>query len=175
MRAVYGFVLVTILWSCTAPPPAELYAWQAKDYRISIADVEAWESTHGTLSKDVIVLLRTGYGTYWSDREAYMGTAEIGPDAVAKLHFPGLDPQAAQWLVDQGEIKASGLDTPSIDYGQSSLFERDQILFKADIPAFENVANLEQLPSIGAKAIALPMKIKDGSGGPLRIIALVES
>ena len=148
-------------------------ALQNKDYLINVADFEAWEAANGRLPDDVIVLLRTGYGKFWPDRLTYMGTDEIGPQAVAKLHFPGLDPAAATWLVNQRKIKAIGLDTPSIDYGQSTLFESHQILFKADIPAFENVANLEQLPSKGAWVIALPMKIKGGSGGPLRIVARV--
>lgn len=145
-----------------------------KDYLVNVADFEEWEATHGALAEDVIVLLRTGYGKFWPDRESYMGTAEIGPEAVAKLHFPGLDPAAAKWLVEQRKIKAIGLDTPSIDYGQSTLFESHQILFEADIPAFENVAKLEKLPAKGFWVVALPMKIKNGSGGPLRIVALVK-
>ena len=63
--------------------------------------------------------------------------------------------------------------TASIDYGQSSLFESHRILFAKNIPAFENVAALDQLPPTGAYIIALPMKIKGGSGGPLRIVAWV--
>ena len=143
------------------------------DYRVGIADFESWEAANGRLPDGCIVLLRTGYGRYWPDPEKYMGTAERGAEAVAKLHFPGLDPAAAQWLVDERQIDAIGLDTPSIDYGQSQLFEAHQILFKADIPAFENVANLDQLPVIGSWVIALPLKIKGGSGGPLRMVALV--
>ena len=68
---------------------------------------------------------------------------------------------------------AIGVDTASIDHGQSTLFESHRILFEKDIPAFENVANLDQLPVKGFSVIALPMKIKGGSGGPLRIIALL--
>ncbi len=143
------------------------------DYLVAVADFEAWEQDHGTLPDDVIVLLRTGYGQFWPDRERYMGTAERGANAVPKLHFPGLHPEAAQWLVDNRAIKAIGLDTPSIDYGQSTLFESHRILYTQNIPAFENVAHLDRLPLIGFTIIALPMKIKDGSGGPLRIIAIV--
>ncbi|MGI9554064.1 MAG: cyclase family protein, partial [Thermodesulfobacteriota bacterium] len=66
-----------------------------------------------------------------------------------------------------------GLDTPSIDYGQSQYFKSHQILFEKNVPAFENVANLDKLPPKGAVIIALPMKIKDGSGAPLRIVAIV--
>lgn len=143
------------------------------DYLVSVADFEAWESTHGPLPENSIVLLRTGFGQYWPDRIRYMGTDEKGAEAVAKLHFPGLEPEAAQWLVTNRSIRALGLDTPSIDYGQSTTFESHRILFEANIPAFENVANLDQLPATDFVVIALPMKIKDGSGGPLRIVAIV--
>lgn len=143
------------------------------DYQVTQADFEAWEATHGPLPDGVIVLLRTGYSQFWPDRERYMGTAERGAEAVAQLHFPGLHPEAARWLVDNRRIHAIGLDTPSIDYGQSALFEAHQTLFAANVPAFENVANLDQLPEVGFSVIALPMKIEGGSGGPLRIVALV--
>ena len=102
-----------------------------------------------------------------------MGTAEWGAEAVSKLHFPGLDPEAAQWFVTERSIKAIGLDTPSIDFGQSVLFESHQILFGENIPVFENVANIDKLPATGSFVMALPMKIKGGSGGPLRIVAFV--
>jgi kynurenine formamidase len=102
-----------------------------------------------------------------------MGTERLGPDAVKELHFPGLHPEAAKWLLENRKISAIGLDTPSIDYGQSELFESHRILFEKNIPAFENVANLDKLPTKGAIVFAMPMKIKGGSGGPLRIIALI--
>jgi len=92
---------------------------------------------------------------------------------VPLLHFPGLHPDAARWLVSNRAIHAIGLDTASIDYGQSSGFESHRILFAAGIPAFENVTRLEQLPASGFEVIALPMKIRGGSGGPLRIVAVV--
>ena len=144
------------------------------DYLVSTADLQSWEKSNGAIPKDTIVLLRTGYGKYWPDRKKYMGTDERGAQAVPKLHFPGLDPNAARWLTLNRAIKAIGLDTPSIDYGQSTLFESHRILFEKNIPAFENLANLDQLPSKGFYLIALPMKIKGGSGGPLRIIAIVK-
>ena len=70
-------------------------------------------------------------------------------------------------------IKAIGLDTASIDYGQSTLYESHRILYEHDIPAFENLATLERLPATGAIVVALPMKIKGGSGAPLRAMAIV--
>lgn len=144
-----------------------------RDYQVMVEDFKAWEAEHGRLPKGAIVLLNTGSARFWPDREAYMGTAERGADAVAKLHFPGLHPNAARWLVNLRDIGAIGLDTPSIDYGQSKRFESHQILFEGDIPAFENVTNLDGLPATGATVIALPMKIEGGSGGPLRIVAFV--
>ncbi len=142
-----------------------------RDYQVDVADFEGWEARHGPLPEGAIVLLRTGYGGHWGDRANYLGTEMTGPEAVPQLHFPGLDPDAAKWLVDQRSIAAIGLDTPSIDYGQSTLFDSHVTLFKAEIPAFENVANLDRLPEKDFLVVALPMKIAGGSGGPLRIIA----
>ena len=143
------------------------------DYLVSVADFESWEKRNGKIPPGTIVLLRTGFGKFYPDRKKYLGTEERGAEAVAKLHFPGLDPAAARWLTTNRSIKAIGLDTASIDYGQSTLFESHRALFEKNVPAFENVANLDQLPAKGFSVIALPMKIKGGSGGPLRIIAVL--
>ena len=144
-----------------------------RDYQVSSDDFIQWEKMHYKIPENIIVFLKTGYGQFYPDRIKYMGTEERGSEAVAKLHFPGLHPDAAKWLVQNRKIKAIGLDTPSIDYGQSQLFESHQILFAENIPALENVANLEQLPETGAYVLALPIKIKGGSGGPCRIVALL--
>jgi kynurenine formamidase len=143
------------------------------DYRITVSDFEDWETKNGTLPESVIVLLRTGYEQFWPDRIRYMGTDAVGPEAVAELHFPGLHPDAARWLVANRSVNAIGLDKPSIDFGQSTHFESHQVLFAADIPAFENLTNLGELPATGFVVIAMPIKIAGGSGGPLRIAAIV--
>jgi kynurenine formamidase len=144
-----------------------------RDYLIGVGDVQAWEARHGAIPDGSILLFRTGYGRFWPDAEAYMGTAERGQEAVAKLHFPGIDPELATWLVENRNIDAVGIDTPSIDYGQSTLFESHRILYAENIPGFENVANMDLLPETGFLVIALPMKIEGGSGGPLRMVAVV--
>ncbi len=144
-----------------------------RDYLVSVADLQAWEARNGLIPDGAIVLLRTGFARHWPDRERYMGTAERGPAAVAKLHFPGLDPEAARWLVEERVIHAIGLDTPSIDHGPSTDFMAHRILFEKNIPAFENVASMDGLPETGFDVVALPMKIRGGSGGPLRIIAVL--
>lgn len=141
------------------------------DYQIGIKDFQKWEKIHGEIPAGTIVLLNTGYGKYWSQWALYSGTKKTGADSLTELHFPGLDPAAAKWLVKERKIKAVGIDTFSIDYGQTKEFDTHQILTKENIPIFENVASMEQLPATNFKIIALPMKIKGGTGAPLRIIA----
>jgi len=143
------------------------------DYKVSTLDFQRWEAKNGSIPNGTIVLLRTGLSKHWPDKKSYMGTEVSGEKALPFLHFPGLHPEAAQWLVDNRKIKAIGLDTPSIDNGRSTGFESHRILFAANVPAFENLTNLDKLPAKGAYIIALPMKIKGGSGGPLRIIAYI--
>lgn len=144
-----------------------------RDYLVSVADLEAFETAQGRIQADTIVLLRTGWSRHWPDARRYMGTADRGADAVPNLHFPGLSVEAARWLVDQRRIKAVGIDTASIDRGQSTAFEAHRVLAAAQVPVFENVANLDRLPAEGFHVIALPMKIEGGSGGPLRALAFV--
>jgi kynurenine formamidase len=143
------------------------------DYQITPDVLDAWERTNGSMPVGAIVLFRTGWGSRWPDRLKYLGTATLGADAVAELHFPGIHPETARQLAARGTIDAVGIDTASIDYGQSKTFDTHQILFAANIPAFENMAELDRLPLKGSFVVALPMKIRGGSGGPLRIAAVV--
>jgi kynurenine formamidase len=144
---------------------------QDRDYRVATSDFTAWEMQHGRIPSGAIVLLQTGWAARWKDRAAYLGTARTGPEAVAELHFPGLHPEAARWLVRDRSVKAVGIDTASIDHGPSSSFESHVMLTEANVPVFENVASLDALPETGFVVAALPMKIRGGSGGPLRIVA----
>ena len=145
------------------------------DYLISVDDFKSWETKEQmTIPDGSIVLLQTGYADFYPDKKKYLGTTERGEHAISQLHFPGLSPEAAQWIVDNRSIKAIGIDTPSIDYGQSEFFKSHVILLIDNIPAFENLNNLEKLPNKGFEIIALPMKIKGGSGAPLRIVALLK-
>jgi kynurenine formamidase len=143
------------------------------DYQVTAEDLTAWERTRGAIPSNSIVLIRTGFSRRWPDAAGYLGTAERGGDAVAKLHFPGLHPDAARWLVANRTIRAIGIDTASIDYGQSTRFESHRELFEREIPAFENLTALDRLPPVGAFVIALPMKIGGGSGGPVRAVAIL--
>jgi kynurenine formamidase len=145
-----------------------------RDYQVSVEDIQSWEAANNTTVDGKIILIHTGSSSLWPDAEAYLGTALRGQEGVAALNFPGIHPDTAQWLVDNRTIKAIGLDTPSLDFGKTTDFMTHRILFDKNIPGFENLTGLDQLPSLGAYVVALPMKIKDGSGAPLRIIAYVE-
>jgi kynurenine formamidase len=142
-------------------------------YQVQVADFEAWEAEHGRIPDGAMVLLNTGSAPFYPDREAYMGTAERGEEALPDLEFPGLHPDAAEWLVANRSIEAIGLDTPSIDYGPSEDFTAHRILFPENIAVFENLTNLNDLPATGAHLIALPMKIEGAGGAPLRAVAVL--
>lgn len=144
-----------------------------RDYRITILDFERWEATHGRIPDRTIVLLDTGFARFWPSRQDYLGTGLRGPEGVQALHFPGVHPEAAMWLVHERHIKAVGIDTASIDYGQSTHFETHVALLSHNVPVFENLADLRALPALGFEVIALPMKIAGGTGGPLRVIAAI--
>jgi kynurenine formamidase len=123
------------------------------------------------LSKQYKGFEHTGYGKLYPSRKEYFGTDKRGVEAIPELHFPGIDPATSRWLVEQRNPKAVGIDTASIDYGQSKDFQTHQILLGKNISGFENLANLDNMPTKGVYVVALPMKIAGGSGGPLRIIA----
>ena len=146
-----------------------------RDYLITVDDIKAWEAANGTIPEWSIILLNTGFGSKWPDKKAYLGTDQHGDAAAKDLHFPGIHPDTAKWLIENRKFKAIGIDTASIDYGQSTDFKTHVTLMTNNIPAFENVANLEKVPVKGFHVIAMPMKIKNGSGAPLRIAAFIAS
>jgi kynurenine formamidase len=141
------------------------------DYALALADVRAWEERHGAIPEGAIVLLRTGWGKRWPDRKRYLGDDK--PGDASNLHFPSYGAEAARYLIERWKVGALGVDTASIDPGPSKDFAVHVIAGGANVPGLENVASLEDLPATGAWVIALPMKIAGGSGGPLRIVALV--
>jgi kynurenine formamidase len=143
------------------------------DHQVNVEDIQRAEAAQGPIPANAIVLLRTGFSERWPDAAKYLGTAERGEAAVRKLHFPGLHPDAARWLLANRTMKAIGIDTASIDYGQSTLYESHRALYERNVPAFENLTNLDRLPPRGASIVALPMKIGGGSGAPLRAVAIL--
>ena len=141
------------------------------DYRLTAADVRAWEKKHGTIPGGSIVLLRTGWSARWPDRKRYLG--DDTPGDASNLHFPSYGSDAAAILVRDRRVGALGVDTASIDYGQSKDYPVHRLAAEANVPGLENLTGLGSLPAVGAWVVALPMKIAGGSGGPLRAVALV--
>jgi kynurenine formamidase len=160
-RLVANAVVIDVADSAAANP----------DYLLTAADVRAFEQEHGLIPDGSIVLLRTGWGTRWPDRRAYLG--DDAPGDASNLHFPSFGEEAATILVAERRVAALGADVASIDGGSSTDFRVHRIAGEAGVPGLENLTNLDRLPTTGALVIALPMKIGGGSGGPLRAIALI--
>ena len=139
------------------------------DYLITRSDLIDWEDHHGEIPKDSIVLVLTGWEQYWPDKKMYLGTNVSGD--VKNLHFPGFGEDAAKFLSLERMVAGVGLDTASLDYGQSKHFKAHRVFGTANVSGFENLTNLSKLPAKGFRVIALPMKIGQGSGAPLRIVA----
>jgi kynurenine formamidase len=141
------------------------------DYLLSVDDVTAFERDHGRIAPASIVLLRTGWSTRWPEAKAYLG--DDTPGDASKLRFPSFGPEAAMLLVRDRRVGALGADVASIDYGRSTDFRVHRIAAEANVAGLENLTGLDRLPATGALVIALPMKIEGGSGGPVRVIAIV--
>jgi kynurenine formamidase len=137
------------------------------DYRLRVMRVEKWEALHGRIPIGAVVVLRTGWSSRWPDQARYRNM-----DAGGVMHFPGYSVEAAKLLIERGAV-GLGIDTLSIDYGPSKDFE----VHRADLPVglynLENLANLDQLPDAGAFLIVAPIKLEGGSGGPVRVFALL--
>ena len=141
-----------------------------RDALLAVEDIDRFEREHGVIGAGAIVLVRSDWSLRWPDRLRYLGSDRTGD--ASDLHFPGISADAARALVAR-QVGAVGIDTASIDHGPSHDFPAHRLLMEADIPAFENLAQLGRLPARGALLIALPMNIQGGSGGPLRAVAVL--
>jgi kynurenine formamidase len=137
------------------------------DYRLRVMRVEKWEALHGRIPAGAVVLLRTGWASRWPDQARYRNM-----DAAGGMHFPGFSVEAARLLIERGAV-GLGIDTLSIDYGASKDFEVHRVTLPAGLYQLENLANLDQLPDAGAFLISAPIKLEGGSGGPVRVFAIL--
>lgn len=142
-----------------------------RNYRLSAEDVLGFEEQHGRIEAGTIVILRTGWSRHWPDAKAYLG--DDTPGDASRLQFPSYGAEAARLLVEERRVAMLGVDTASIDYGKSKDFIVHRIAAARNVGGIENLTNLDQLPPAGAAILALPMKIAGGSGGPVRVVALV--
>jgi kynurenine formamidase len=137
-----------------------------EDYRISVADVKAWESRHGAIPEGAVVFFATGWDARWPDRKAYIN------ERRGVKHFPGLSTELGHYLVERG-VAGIGIDTASIDYGPSEKYETHNITNPANIYHIENARNLTKLPPTGFTVVVAPINLAGGSGGPTRVFALL--
>lgn len=143
-----------------------------RNAQLTVRDLQIWEENNGRIPDDSLLFVFTGWCNFWPNYEMYMGTKS---NDSTLYRFPGIDGDAAQWLVDNRKIKGVGIDTASIDYGKSTTYPSHRIFYRNNIYGLENVANVDKLPSKGATIYVMPMNIKRGSGAPTRIVADIRS
>ncbi len=137
------------------------------DYRVTKADIVAFEARHGQVPADSVVLIATGWDRFWPDRARYMG------EKNGVKHFPGLSAEADGYLARDRKVAGIGIDTPSIDYGPSTAFEAHHVSLPLNVYHIENAAHLTTLPPTGFMVMVAPMNIAGGSGGPARVFAFL--
>ncbi len=142
-----------------------------RDYRLSATDIATFETANGPIPEGSIVLARTGWDRFWPDAKTYLG--DDTPGDASKLSFPGFGADAVRLLAEERGAAMIGIDTASIDYGKSQDFMAHRVGAAQNVANLENLTNLQDLPPTGAFVMALPMKIEGGSGGPVRVVALV--
>jgi kynurenine formamidase len=139
------------------------------DYEISVEDIAEWESQNGEITAGAVVMAYTGWEDRWNSPKAFRNAGADG-----QPHFPGFSLQAATFLVKTRNAVGLGIDTMSIDPGNSKTYPVHQFTAKESVYQLENVANLSLVPPQGSTVVVAPIKLQDGSGGPARLLALVK-
>jgi len=131
------------------------------NYTIMPDAVEKFEKKYGKIKSNSLVIFYTGWDKRWGNREKYNNNHK----------FPSVSLSTAKLLLKRN-IVGLGIDTLSADTGKNG-FPVHHAILGADKYLVENIANAKELPSVGAKILVLPIKIKDGTEAPIRLIALV--
>ena len=137
------------------------------DYQLPAARAEEWEKQHGRIPAGAIALLRTGWAARWPDAQRYRNQ-----DAHGKMHFPGFSVEAVKLLIER-KVSGLGCDTMSVDYGASADFAVHHLTAGSGLYHLENLADLSALPETGVLLVVAPIKLEGGSGGPVRVFALL--
>jgi kynurenine formamidase len=138
------------------------------DTELTMDQMTAWEKSHGKIPDGAFLVVRTGWGKRWDEPDKY-----LNKDGGGVMRYPGISLSAAQFAVGQRGVKGLGIDTLSTDRGSSTTFPEHHYTLGAGKIHLENLANLDRLPATGAYLIAAPLKIKNGSGAPARVFALI--
>jgi kynurenine formamidase len=137
------------------------------DYQLPAESVEEWEKRHGRVPEGAIALLRTGWAQRWPDLALYRNQDEQG-----RMHFPGFSRKAAGLLIER-KVSGLGCDTMSVEVGASSDFALHRLTLGAGLYHLENLADLSQVPESGAFLVVAPIKLEGGSGGAVRVFAIL--
>ncbi|MET0908915.1 MAG: cyclase family protein [Ilumatobacteraceae bacterium] len=141
-------------------------AAQNPDTVVTVDDLVAYERRNGRIPPDAAVLMYSGWASKIGDANAYRN-----PDASGTLHFPGFGADATQWLLERRRIRSLGVDTLSIDPGNSTTFDTHLILTGADRYGLENLKSLDGIPPRGATVFVGLIPYDQGSGGQARVFA----
>jgi kynurenine formamidase len=158
-RLVAPLVVIDIKAQCRTNP----------DYQLSMDDVARWERANGRIPAGAVVMANTGWSAKWDSMADYRGADKNGT-----MHFPGFSLDAVKFLVQARNIFGLGIDTMGVDYGRSETYPVHRYTGSMNIYHVENVADLDRAPEVGAVVVVAPAKLKGGSGGPVRVLALIK-
>jgi kynurenine formamidase len=143
-------------------------AVQNADYLLSRDDLAVWERKNGKLPAGACVAMHSGWAQHVGDSAKF-----TGKDAAGVFHFPGVAPAAAEWMMKERQVAGLAVDTLSLDNGPSKDFKTHYLWLPSGRWGLENVANLDKVPAAGATLVVGMPKVKDATGGPARLLALV--
>jgi len=143
-------------------------AAQNADYLLTREDLADWEKRYRRLPDNCCVAMQSGWAQHVGNPAKF-----TGKDGSGVFHFPGISAQAAEWLMKERRVVGLAVDTLSLDYGPSKDFKVHRAWLPSGRWGLENVANLDKVPASGATLVVGLAKVKDATGGPARLIALV--
>jgi kynurenine formamidase len=142
------------------------------DWLLTVDYLKAWEAQHGRIPAGAWLLFRTGWAKRIGQPASYVNMREDG------AHTPGPTQEAVEWLIKERDVRGFGVETINTDAGQSYAwpvpYPCHTFMHGANKYGLQCLQNLDQLPPTGAVIFAAPLKIQDGSGSPLRVLALVK-
>lgn len=137
------------------------------DTAVTVRDILEWEKAHGRLPARAAVVMRSGWDAKIADQASF-----ANPDAAGVLHFPGISPEAAEFLARDRDVSGIGVDTLSVDPGVDKTYQTHRVWLGTGRWAVELVANLAQVPPVGAMLFVGATKVEGATGGPVRLLAV---
>lgn len=138
------------------------------DYALCVEDILSWEEHYGKIPSGCVVLLYTGWQEKWLDKNAF-----FNEDVPGGIHFPGFGSDATRFLLEERQIAGVGIDTHGVDSGQDTTFGTNSLVLEKPRIVLENLTNLDQLPTTGATLAIGVLRLRDGSGSPAGVLALI--